>query len=164
MKTLSSILPTPAASIGAFALAGLAIAQVATAQPVFPGAVGYGTNTKAGRDAVDDDDHIYRVTTLDDSNISSPVRGSLRYGIERVDGPRVIVFEVSGVIELQKDLIVRATTSGHDHGFLTIAGQTAPFPGIALKTGGIRISSHDVLIQHIGVRRGQYVKGDETLP
>jgi len=164
MKTLSSILPTPAASIGAFALAGLAIAQVATAQPVFPGAVGYGTNTKAGRDAVDDDDHIYRVTTLDDSNISSPVRGSLRYGIERVDGPRVIVFEVSGVIELQKDLIVRATTSGHDHGFLTIAGQTAPFPGITLKNGGIRINSHDVLIQHIGVRPGQYVKGDETLP
>jgi hypothetical protein len=151
-------------AVAALALATIATAQIAFALPVFPGATGFGTDTKAGRDAVDDENHIYRVTTLDDSNISDPVRGSLRFGIEKVDGPRVIVFEVSGVIELQKDLIVRATANGHDHGYLTIAGQTAPFPGITLKNGGIRIVSHDVLIQHIAIRPGQYVKGDETLP
>ena len=144
-------------AIAAFALATIATAQIAFALPVFPGAAGYGTNTKAGRDAANDTSHIYKVTTLDDSNISNPVVGSLRYGIEKVDGPRVIVFEVSGVIELQKDLAVRATTTGHDHGFLTIAGQTAPFPGITLKNGGIRIISHDVLIQHIAIRPGQLV-------
>jgi len=151
-------------AILATAVAALATAQFANAVPVFPGAEGFGTTTKAGREAVNDQYHIYKVTTLDDTNISNPVFGSLRYGIEKVDGPRVIVFEVSGVIELQKDLIVRATTSGHDHGYLTIAGQTAPFPGITLKNGGIRIISHDVLIQHIAIRPGQYVKGDETLP
>src|SRR5687767_15938295 len=91
----------------ASSLAALLAAQVAVALPVFPGAVGFGTNTVAGRGAVNDAEHIYKVTTLDDSNISNPVVGSLRYGVERVIGPRVIVFEVSGVIELQKDLIIR---------------------------------------------------------
>jgi len=142
--------------IFAFALAALATAQVAIALPVFPGAVGFGTDTKAGRDAANDANHIYKVTTLDDSSYTNPVVGSLRYGIEKVNGPRVIVFEVSGVIELQRDLIVRATAGTADHGYLTIAGQTAPFPGITLKNGGIRIFSHDVLIQHIAIRPGQF--------
>lgn len=143
-------------TVFAFALAALATAQVAVALPVFPGAVGFGSNTKAGRDAVNDQNHIYKVTTLDDSNFTNPVVGSLRYGIEKVNGPRVIVFEVAGVIELQRDLIVRATAGTADHGYLTIAGQTAPFPGITLKNGGIRIFSHDILIQHIAIRPGQF--------
>jgi hypothetical protein len=151
-------------SILLFAIAFLATTQAAIALPVFPGAVGYGTNTKAGRDAVNDQNHIYKVTTLDDSSLTAPVFGSLRYGIEKVAGPRVIVFEVSGVIELQGELKVRATAGSTDHGFLTIAGQTAPFPGITLKNGGIRINSHDVLIQHIAIRPGQFTKGDEDLP
>jgi hypothetical protein len=143
-------------AVFASALAALVTAQVAFALPVFPGAVGFGTNTKAGRDAANDAEHIYKVTTLDDSNISNPVVGSLRYGVEKVIGPRVIVFEVSGVIELQKDLIIRPGSGSSEHGFLTIAGQTAPFPGITLKNGGIRILSHDVLIQHIAVRPGKF--------
>jgi len=144
-------------AISAFAIAAFATAQVAFALPVFPGATGYGTDTRAGRDAVNDQNHIYKVTTLDDSSIGNPVVGSLRYGVEKVIGPRVIVFEVSGVIELQKDIMIRATSGSNDHGFLTIAGQTAPFPGITLKNAGIRIQSHDVLIQHIAIRPGQLV-------
>ena len=135
------------------------VAAPAAALPVFPGAVGYGSNTKAGRDA--DANHLYRVTRLDDPDYTNPPAGTLRYGIETLTGPRVIVFEVSGVIELRRDLQVRPTTTVggvvRDQGFLTIAGQTAPFPGITLKNAGIRIKSHDVLIQHIAVRPGTYV-------
>lgn len=134
--------------------------------PVFPGAIGFGTDTKAGRDAQWNATHrdIYVVDTLEDDSYSNPSPGTLRYGIEKIARPRIIVFEVSGVIELKRDLIVRAQTGSSDFGFLTIAGQTAPFPGITLKNGGIRIYSHDVLIQHIGIRPGNHVKGDEELP
>jgi hypothetical protein len=37
---------------------------------------------------------------------------------------------------------------------LTIAGQTAPSPGITLIRGGIDIRTHDVIVQHIRVRTG----------
>lgn len=113
------------------------------ALPVVPGAVGFGTDTPAGRGGA-----VYRVTHLGDDG-----PGSLRHGVERVEGPRVIVFEVSGVIRLASDLILRDDSHGN-HGFLTIAGQTAPPPGITLAGGGISIGSHDILIQHIAIRPG----------
>ncbi len=136
-------------------LAGLALGGVALrgavnsgkALPVFPGAVGFGIDTPAGRGGA-----IYRVTNLADEG-----PGSLRHGIERVTGPRVIVFEVCGVIRLESDLVVRHDGHG-DFGFLTIAGQTAPAPGITLAGGGISIQSHDILIQHIAIRPGDRLK------
>jgi hypothetical protein len=60
-----------------------------------------------------------------------------------------VVFEVGGVIDL----------GGHSlkitEPFLTIAGQTAPSPGITLVRGGIDIHGHDVIIRHIRVRPGE---------
>ncbi|MDZ4111049.1 MAG: pectate lyase [Brevundimonas sp.] len=38
--------------------------------------------------------------------------------------------------------------------FITIAGQTAPSPGITLIRGGIDIGGHDVIVQHIRIRPG----------
>ena len=118
----------------ALALAIVVAAPAISALPVFPGAVGFGARTVAGRAAVNDEDHIYKVTRLDDPDYTNPPRGTLRFGIEKVTGPRVIVFEKSGVIELRRDLIVRPTTTKSDgtvvdQGYLTIAGQTAPSPG-----------------------------------
>jgi hypothetical protein len=88
-----------------FVLAVMALlaCRVASARPVFPGAVGFGSHTVAGRGGV-----VYRVTNLDDSG-----PGSLRHGIEHLDGPRVVVFEVSGVIELKSDLTVRPLSEGN---------------------------------------------------
>jgi hypothetical protein len=123
--------------------AGIVLASRAAALPVFPGAIGYGTDTRAGRSGA-----VYRVTNLDDKG-----PGSLRFGIENVEGPRVIIFDVSGVIRLTSDLVVR--NDGHgNYGFLTIAGQTAPGPGITLANAGLNITSHDVLVQHISIRTG----------
>lgn len=104
--------------------------------PVFPGAHGFGTSTSAGRGG-----NILKVTNLDDSG-----SGSLRAAVESA-GKRIVVFEVGGVIKLKSDLVVR-------HPFITIAGQTAPDPGILIRDFGISISTSDVLIQHIAVRVG----------
>ncbi len=115
-----------------------ATAWSAPLPPVFPGAVGFGVDTPAGRGG-----EIVRVTTLADSG-----PGSLREALEKT-GPRVVVFDVSGVIRLKADLAIRP-----GHGLLTIAGQTAPAPGITLANGGIAVMAHDILIQHIAVRPG----------
>ncbi len=134
---------------GILALSGACFpgATRAVALPVFPHAIGFGTDTPAGRGGA-----IYRVTTL-----ANDGPGSLRHGVENVTGPRVIVFEVSGVIRLESDLVIRHDGHG-DYGFLTIAGQTAPAPGITLAGGGLSIQSHDILIQHLAIRPGDRLK------
>ena len=89
---------------------------------------------------------IYRVTTLNDSG-----PGSLRYGLRTQERERTIIFEVSGTIDLDSGL----TIGGN---YLTIAGQTAPSPGITIKDWPVKIgrTTHDILIQHIRFRLGDY--------
>ncbi|HWB82749.1 MAG TPA: hypothetical protein VG675_01330 [Bryobacteraceae bacterium] len=107
------------------------------AEPVFPGAQGFGIQTPAGRGGA-----IIRVT-----NLESDGPGSLRAALD-TKGPRIIVFEVGGIIDLnRKSLVLKEP-------FVTVAGQTAPSPGITLIRGGIEIATHDVLMQHIRVRMG----------
>lgn len=107
------------------------------ATPAFPGAVGPAAHTPGGRGGT-----ILRVTTLAPAG-----PGSLRVAID-AKGPRTIVFEVGGVIDLGR------TTLEIKEPFLTIAGQTAPSPGITLIRGGIDLKAHDVVIRHIRVRTG----------
>ena len=102
----------------------------------FPGAQGFGSSTPAGRGGT-----IVRVTNLNDTGA-----GSLRAALS-VPGPVVIIFEVSGTIRVGENLVVT-------HPFTTIAGQTAPSPGITLRGGTFRINTHDVLIQHLRFRPG----------
>jgi hypothetical protein len=64
-------------------------------------------------------------------------------------GPRLIVFEVGGIIDLY------LTTLRVREPFATVAGQTAPSPGITLIRGGISIKTHDVILQHLRVRPGE---------
>lgn len=104
--------------------------------PVIPGGEGFGIHTPAGRGGT-----IYKVTSLD-----SKGPGTLLACLT-ARGPRVCVFEVGGEISYDKDVIIR-------HPFLTVAGQTAPAPGITIRDAGLRIATHDVLIQHIRIRLG----------
>ena len=86
---------------------------------------------------------IVRVT-----NLGADGEGSLKAAIES-PWPRTIVFEVGGVIDL----------AGHalnvKNPYVTIAGQTAPSPGITLIRGGIDVRTHDVVIEHLRVRTGE---------
>ncbi len=89
----------------------------------FPGAEGGGRFTTGGRGG-----EIYRVTNLDDYNKNeTPIKGSFRYGIEKSDQPRTIIFDVSGIIELKRGIFLA------DKPNLSIIGQTAPGDGITLK-------------------------------
>jgi hypothetical protein len=119
-------------------LTSLGVRPAAAAEPAFPGAVGWGATTPGGRGG-----KLIRVTNLD---ASGP--GSLRAALE-ASGPRTIVFEVGGVIDLDRQTL-RITEP-----FVTVAGQTAPSPGITLIRGGIDIEGHDVVIRHLRVRPGQ---------
>lgn len=85
---------------------------------------------------------IIKVTNL---NASGP--GSF-FAAVRSKGKRVVVFEVGGVIDLKETLITIRDP------YLTIAGQTAPSPGITLINGAILITTNNVIVQHIRVRPG----------
>ena len=90
----------------------------------FPGAEGGGRFTTGGRDGT-----LYRVTTLEDyGEGEAPIEGSLRYGIEQVKGPRTVIFDVSGIIDMKAPMFL---TSGDPD--ISIIGQTAPGDGITLK-------------------------------
>ena len=106
--------------------------------PAFPGAVGWAANTPGGRGG-----KLIRVTTL-----AADGPGSFAEAVKAA-GPRIVVFEVGGIIDLNRHEIVLREP------FLTIAGQTAPSPGITLIRGGIDVATHDVVIQHIRVRPGE---------
>ena len=113
------------------------LSAISSAAPVFPGAVGFGIDTQAGRGG--------RVIVVTNLNAKGP--GSFSEAV-RAEVPRIVVFEVGGVIDLER----RSVTINNP--FLTVAGQTAPSPGITFIRGGIGIATHDVLIQHIRVRPG----------
>ena len=122
------------------ALAGVPLAESHAADTgplAFPGAQGWAAHTPGGRGG-----RILRVTTL-----APEGPGSFTEAVN-TPGPRIVVFEVGGVIDLGRKE-VRITEP-----FLTIAGQTAPQPGITFIRGGFIIATHDVVVRHIRLRPG----------
>lgn len=107
----------------------------------FPGAVGFGAETPGGRGG-----RVVEVT-----NLEAGGAGSLRAALETA-GPRIVVFSVGGVIDLGgRHLTLREP-------FVTVAGQTAPSPGITLVRGSLQITTHDVVLRHLRVRPGDFGK------
>src|SRR5690348_5489839 len=105
--------------------------------PAFPGAEGWGRNSKGGRGGA-----VLKVTNLNDSG-----PGSFREAVTN-SRPRIVVFEVSGTIDLKSPLQINTP-------YLTIAGQTAPGDGICLKRFPLRIhNTHDIIIRGIRIRPG----------
>jgi hypothetical protein len=104
--------------------------------PAFPGAEGGGKFSFGGRGG-----RVYVVTTLADSG-----PGSLREACEAA-GPRIVVFNVAGIIHLQQPVFIEAP-------YLTIAGQTAPGDGICIADEGLVNNAHDVVIRYVRFRRG----------
>jgi len=112
-------------------------ANAAEPQLAFPGAMGVAATTPGGRGG-----EIIRVTTLAPTG-----PGSFLEAVKK-PGKRIVVFEIGGIIDLGENT-VKITEP-----YLTIAGQTAPAPGVTLIRGGIDVATHDVVIRHIRVRPG----------
>ena len=116
----------------------------------FPGAMGFGADAKGGRGG-----RAIYVTNLQDSGT-----GSLRAALAQ-EGPRTVIFRVGGTIELDSTIRVNEP-------FVTIAGQTAPGGGIALRHSGVQdfgaplmwVSTNDVVIRHLRFRRGPSAEGE----
>ena len=119
----------------------LATAAMAQA-PAFPGAEGHGRYVTGGRGV---SGKVYHVTSLaDDTN--GNIAGTLRWALKQ-SGPRTIVFDISGIIELKADLTIPVNT--------TIAGQTAPKPGITLRYRTVLFGGNNIIVRFIRFRRGE---------
>jgi hypothetical protein len=85
---------------------------------------------------------IVRVTSLGVKG-----KGTLRDALNN-KGPRIVVFEVGGVIDLEmKGIEIHEPQ-------VIVAGQTAPGPGITLIRGGLNIEAGQCAVQHLRVRPG----------
>ena len=105
----------------------------------FPGAEGYGRFARGAR--AGENPTVYHVTNLNDSGT-----GSFRDAISQPN--RIIVFDVSGVINLKSGLVFSKN--------LTIAGQTAPGSGIVIYGKRVSFSgASDIIVRYLRIRMGK---------
>ncbi|HLZ55128.1 MAG TPA: polysaccharide lyase, partial [Verrucomicrobiae bacterium] len=104
--------------------------------PAFPGAEGGGKFSFGGRGG-----KVFVVTNLADSG-----PGTLREACEAA-GPRIVVFNVAGIIHLEKPVYIEAP-------YITIDGHTAPGDGVCIADNGLVDNAHDVVIRYLRLRRG----------
>ncbi|MBT8055531.1 MAG: pectate lyase [Xanthomonadales bacterium] len=123
--------------------AGAHPASESTDSLAFPGAEGFGRHAVGGRGG-----RVIKVTHLGDDG-----KGSLRAAL-RAEGPRTVLFDVAGVIELERNIVLH-------NGRVTIAGQSAPGDGVTLKNFGLVVKADDVVIRYLRVRPGSEA-GAET--
>ncbi|WP_281631968.1 T9SS type A sorting domain-containing protein [Flavobacterium luteolum] len=107
------------------------------AQLAFPDAEGYGRFARGGRGG-----KVVAVTNLNDSG-----PGSFREAVTNDIGPRTIVFNTSGVIQLQSRLVLSQP-------YVTVAGQTAPGKGICIRSAPFGVTGNDAVVQNLRVRIG----------
>lgn len=111
--------------------------QTEDALLAFPGAEGGGRYTTGGRGG-----KVLVVTKLTDDGSE----GTLRWAVNQ-KYPRIVVFAVSGTIELQQQLKISS-------GNLTLAGQSAPAEGITIRNFGVDVNADNVIIRYLRFRMG----------
>ena len=104
--------------------------------PAFPGAEGAGEFSFGGRGG-----RVFVVTNLADSG-----PGTFREACEAA-GPRIVVFNVAGIVHLQNPINIEAP-------YITIDGHTAPGDGICIAGESTLVDTHDVVIRYMRFRRG----------
>lgn len=127
---------------------GPAFPAFADYAPAFPSAVGYGKNTEGARSG--SNRSVYVVSNL---NNSGP--GSLRDAVSQSN--RIIVFNVAGKIDLNKEVLVFKSNQ-------TVLFQTAPAPGIVLYNGRTSSSgASNVIVRYMRMRSGRQVDGADEI-
>jgi hypothetical protein len=112
--------------------------------PAFPGAQGGGMYSFGGRGG-----KVFVVKNLDDAGPAS-LREALEAG-----GPRIVVFNVAGIIKLKHRIRIRAP-------YITIDGSSAPGDGVCVAGATVELETHDVIIRHMRFRRGETWAGDRN--
>jgi pectate lyase len=112
--------------------------------PAFPGAQGGGMYSFGGRGG-----KVFVVSNLNDSG-----PGSFREALE-AGGPRIVVFNVAGIIKLKDRVRVRAP-------YITIDGGSAPGDGVCIAGDTVELETHDVIIRNMRFRRGEMWVGDRN--
>ena len=116
----------------------IASAQDAAVLPAFPGAQGFGALATGGRGR-----EVVHVTNLNDKGA-----GSLRDAVSKPK--RTIVFDVGGVIVIASKIAVESD--------ITLAGESAPAPGIVIYGEGVSFSgSKNIIVRYLSFRQG--IKG-----
>lgn len=123
--------------------------EIVLENKIFPNAAGFGTDSRGAYEA-DEAPKVLIVDTLDPGNFSTGEnRGTFMWAI-RQTFPRIIVFEVSGVIDYSgTDWKIQIESP-----YLNIYGQTAPGKGVTIKGAVFWVQSHDILVQHLKLRMG----------
>lgn len=139
--------------------------------PAFPGAEGFGAKTIGGRGG-----QVIKVTNLNDSGpgsfreaVTAPQRHYLsspdeyKYEtpeayVERLNasGGRIIVFDVSGIINLESTLLIT-------YPYITIAGETSP-GGILVTGHQTTLNAHNVIMRFMRFRVGSHRIADGADP
>jgi hypothetical protein len=145
--------------------AGALTASSVSAITAFPGADGFGANALGGRGGA-----VYHVTDLTD-NTTTPSAGSLRGVLAQISTDEfrktnpvtaaTIVFDVGGTIQLTSNLDVKDISN------ITVAGQTAPGPGITMvgykfdvtSSNGTKANdiTSNIVVRYIADRRGNTI-------
>jgi hypothetical protein len=123
------------------------LAPASRAIQLIPGVYGYGTERSAtvnmagfGTGA-----QVIEVTSLADSGAGT-FRDAVTKTLSPVT-PRIVVFKISGVIDLKTQILMNKSN-------VTIAGQTAPYPGVAVHGAMLVPLASNLLVQHLRMRAG----------
>ncbi|MEP7268811.1 MAG: pectate lyase [Saprospiraceae bacterium] len=114
--------------------------QIKESAVAFPGAEGFGKDASGGRGG-----KIIFVSNLNDNGPGSFREACLQ------QGPRYILFHVSGNISLKSRLVI-------SNGDLTIGGQSAPGDGICIRDYPVVLNASNIIIRFVRFRLGDEAK------
>lgn len=114
--------------------------------PAFPAAEGSAAYIGGARGGQSE---VYHVTNLNDDG-----EGSFRDAVSK--GNRIIVFDVSGMIDLKSRVSIA-------HNNITIMGHTAPGDGICFRGNSVKINGENIILRYLRFRPGsKLADGSDT--